>query len=250
MIKDIHLAAQFLATAGISFVRKEDDDSHTNMGWSIEKQELYSRLLSEKEGQLSLNLKTFSLVWTRGDKKSEFALNGKTHLEARTWVKTETKASIFMIYIYHLHYELPYPAISDDYVYKLSSKPEMKKVANLFDVSQVAFEKVLKKQELESELRVWPHHFDMGAYATIRDSLALGFGLAIPDDKVDDFYYYVSGYEGKDSIETEGFKTLSIGEWQSGEWNAATLKATGTTEEEAVKFLNEAIGRFRNRAEK
>lgn len=32
----MHLAAQYLAAAGISFVAKEDDDSHTNLGFSAE----------------------------------------------------------------------------------------------------------------------------------------------------------------------------------------------------------------------
>ena len=247
MIKEIHLAAQYLATASISFIKKRDDDSHTNMGWSIEKQELSSWPLSEKEGQLSLSLKTFSLIWTKGDKSTEFPLHGKTHLEVKTWLKKAAKESIFMIYIYHLHYELPYPSITDDYTFTLESKPEMSRIAKLFDVSQAAFETVLKKQELESELRVWPHHFDLGAYATVSDSLALGFGLAIPDENIDDFYYYISAYEGSDSVETKNFKALSTGEWQTGDWKAATLKASGTTEKEAVKFLEESIGTFRKK---
>ena len=33
----MHLTAQYLAAAGISFVAKKDDDSHTNVGFSIEK---------------------------------------------------------------------------------------------------------------------------------------------------------------------------------------------------------------------
>lgn len=33
----MHLASQYLAAAAISFVPKKDDDSHTNLGWSNEK---------------------------------------------------------------------------------------------------------------------------------------------------------------------------------------------------------------------
>lgn len=57
----MHLAAQYLAAAGISFVEKKADYSHTNLGWSIDKQRLETHPLSEKGDVLALNYNTFSL---------------------------------------------------------------------------------------------------------------------------------------------------------------------------------------------
>ncbi len=245
MVKQVHLAAQYLAGAGISFIKKRDDDSHTNIGWSKDSHELSTWPLSDKGDQLSLSLKTFSLIWSNPEKRIEFPLNGKSHLEVKTWIKSQAKSNIGMIYIYHLHYELPYPFPSDDSTFKLESKAELSRISGLFDIGQSSFATVLKKQELTSDLRIWPHHFDLGAYTVASESLSIGFGLAVPDSAIDDFYFYVSGYNGDDSVETKNFKALSIGEWQTAEWKAATLRATRVKEDSATNFLTEAIHAFR-----
>lgn len=245
MLQQVHLAAQYLAGAGISFIKKRDDDSHINMGWSTDLHELSTWPLSEKGDQLSLSLKTFSLIWSNPEKRFEFPLDGKSHLEIKTWIKGQAKSNINMIYIYHLHYELPYPFPSDDSTFKLKSKAELSRFSDLFDLSQTSFTAVLKQQKLESELRTWPHHFDLGAYTNPNDSLSIGFGLAVPDKAIDDFYFYVSGYNGDDSVETKDFKSLRLGDWQTEDWKAATLRATGMKEKDATNFLNEAIQAFR-----
>jgi len=245
MLKQVHIAAQFLAAAGISFIKKRGDDSHTNMGWSIDKQELSTWPLSEKGDRLSLSLKTFSLIWSNEKNRAEFSLNEKSYLEVITWIKSQAKSNLGMFYIYHLHYELPYPFPSNDFIYQLTSRDELSKISALFDAGQSSFTAVLKQQELTSELRVWPHHFDLGAYIVPNESLSIGFGLAIPDSTIDDFYFYVSGYNGGDSIETKNFKALSIGEWQTEAWKAATLRATGFKKNNITAFLMEAIQAFR-----
>ena len=92
---------------------------------------------------------------------------------------------------------------------------------------------------------MFAHHFDLGAYTNPNDSLSIGFGLAVPDKAIDDFYFYVSGYNGDDSVETKDFKSLRLGDWQTEDWKAATLRATGMKEKDATNFLNEAIQAFR-----
>jgi hypothetical protein len=47
MEKMMYLLAQYLAAAGISFLEKKDDDSHSNLGFSIENSSMYSRPLNE-----------------------------------------------------------------------------------------------------------------------------------------------------------------------------------------------------------
>ena len=75
----MHLAAQYLAAAGISFVEKKADDSHTNLGWSIDKQRLETHSLSTDGDVLALNYNTFSLEWDSLENNASFALDGKTH---------------------------------------------------------------------------------------------------------------------------------------------------------------------------
>ena len=47
----MHIAAQYLAAAGISILEKQPDDSHTNVGFSVEDRTLFTRpLLSSFPG--------------------------------------------------------------------------------------------------------------------------------------------------------------------------------------------------------
>ena len=59
MEKQMHLAAQYLAAAGISFLEKKDDDSHTNLGFSIKDQCLYTHTLSRKRRRIRFRLQKF-----------------------------------------------------------------------------------------------------------------------------------------------------------------------------------------------
>ena len=48
MEKMLYLAAQYLAAAGISFLEKKEDDSHTNLAFNSNNAQLSSRVLSSK----------------------------------------------------------------------------------------------------------------------------------------------------------------------------------------------------------
>ncbi len=63
MTTQMHLAAQYLAAAGISFVPEENDDSHTNLGFSTQKECLYTRPLNSSGAELLLNYNFFTLEW-------------------------------------------------------------------------------------------------------------------------------------------------------------------------------------------
>ena len=61
----MYLAAQYLAAAGISFVEKKDDDSHTNLSYDAFGDRIYGRWIAGPQGNiiLGLNLRTFQFEW-------------------------------------------------------------------------------------------------------------------------------------------------------------------------------------------
>ena len=247
MIEQLHIAAQYLATAGISFVEAREDDSHTNLGWSIENHELTSHPLSKRGDILALNYDHFSLIWVTEGIRDELFLKQTSHREVINWIKKMvTSNGLDKKYQYNLHYELPYSFPTDDYEFESGSKEELRQMVKLMNLAQNSIQDVLEKQQLKSAVRVWPHHFDLGAYAQVNNEVGIGFGMAIPDSAIDDFYFYVSGYKGHDALETKEFEPLIQGEWQTGDWKAATLKASGQDQNTVSNFLNEAIVAFTN----
>ncbi len=244
MEKMMHLAAQYLAAAGISFVAKKDDDSHTNVGFSIEKTCMETHPLSENGDILSLNYKNFSLNWNSKSGSISFALDGATHADVLNWLKETSKTFLNKSYSYEFHYDLPYE-ITDDYKFKLVDTNRLAELLQLRILAQSTLEQTLKEGNLESPIRVWPHHFDSGAYAGLHKNIAIGFGLAVPDTMCNEHYFYISGYKGHDGLNTEGFSPLSNGEWKNNGFKGAILPAATIDKSKAVLFFKEAIDNYK-----
>jgi len=248
MEKMMYLLAQYLAAAGISFLKKKDDDSHSNLGFSIEKSSMYSRPLNENGDTLSVSYKKFTLDWNSDDVSTSLRLDGITHAEILKWIeKMATKATIKLPYTYSFHYNFPYQ-IKDNFVFKLLDANKLRELLNLRFLVQSVLETFLQEENLNSEIRIWPHHFDTGAYAIFNDMTgdAIGLGLAVPDKVCRDHYFYISGHRGHEVLDTSDFRPLSLGSWGINEFNGAILPATEIDKIKATTFLSEALFQYKS----
>ncbi len=240
----MHLAAQYLAAAGISFVAKKDDDSHTNLGFSIETSRMETHPLSENGDILSLDYKNFSLNWRSENGSTSFPLDGVTHADVLSWLKESSKTFLNKSYAYELHYDLPYE-ISDDFKFELDDTNRLAELLQLRILAQSTLQEILNEGNLESPIRVWPHHFDSGAYANLDKDIAIGFGLAVPDTMCTEHYFYISGYKAHAALSTEGFSALSNGKWKNDGFKGAVLSAASIDTSKAVLFFKEAIEMYK-----
>lgn len=242
MVETFHIAAQYLTTIAISFLDKKDDDSHTNLGWKNGR--LHTHSLGELNCRLSLDYASFSLIWSNDigfDERLE--LNEKKHTEIVHWIRqTSLKAKQNLVYEYNLHFELPYKEVSDEFVFKKPSEDSIQELIQKRNLVQKALENTLEK---EISIRVWPHHFDTGAFFMANEELGIGLGMAIPDTMIDDFYLYVSGYKGHDAVELPSTISLKKGRYYSEGWKGFALPVSGITEAEATAFYSEAIDQYK-----
>ena len=180
MDKMMYLLAQYLAAAGISFLKKKDDDSHSNLGFSIENNSMYSRPLNDYGDNLSVDFEKFTLDWNSNGVSTSLRLDGTTHAEILKWIeKMAAKASMKAPYTYSFHYDFAYQ-IKDNFVFKLLDANRLRELLNLRILAQSVLEIFLQDQNLNSEIRIWPHHFDTGAYAVfIRYPVAVGVAIAM-----------------------------------------------------------------------
>ena len=241
----MHLAAQYLATAGISFLDKEDDDSHTNLGFNTDSGCLETHILSENNDQLLLCYQDFSLLWKSDSGTKTFPLDGASHKNVVNWLKETAKTTFDKDYEYTLHYELPY-AIDDSFTYHLNDADAVKELMHLRILAQLSLEKINQTYGFDTSIRIWPHHFDTGIYAAIPDTdKSVGVGLAIPDAVLDEHYLYASGYNAEGQIVPEGLKKLTKGRWSTTDYLGGVIAAAELSESEAVQFFNEAIEQFK-----
>jgi len=101
MKKQMHLAAQYLAAAGISFLEKRDDDSHTNLGFDTDNGTLSTHVLSKNEDRLVLNYQKFTLDWISLSDNTSFRLDGATHQQVVKWISEVSQTFLNKSYVYN-----------------------------------------------------------------------------------------------------------------------------------------------------
>jgi hypothetical protein len=238
MVKTFHIAAQYLTTVAISFLEKKEDDSHTNLGWKDGA--LHTHSLSKLNCRLSLDYASFSLIWSNDVGFDErLQLDGKEHSNIVHWIrKIALKAKQSLVYEYSLHFELPYDEITSGFVFHKPSEAIIQELIEKRNKVQSALERILEEN---TSIRVWPHHFDTGAFFMVNDTLGIGLGMAIPDTMIDDFYFYVSGYHEDKAIELSSTSPLEKGSYYHEDWKGFALPVSGVTETEATTFFREAM---------
>ncbi|WP_136466418.1 hypothetical protein [Flagellimonas onchidii] len=242
-LAQVHLASQYLATAGKSFLEPKSDDSHTNVGFFTEDNTLRTWHFGETGAYLAFQYDDFSLKWVSKEKSETFTLKGKSHTEIVEWIsKMASESQLVKPYSYDLHYDLPY-TIDKDFKFGLPETDELQGLVHLRTISQNALKAFLQKENLESDIRIWPHHFDTGAFIVLNNGSgkSIGMGLAIPDAMVNEHYFYISGYHGHDGIDTSSFENLTQGEWKNDGFKGGVLRASNISESTAIQFFQEAF---------
>jgi hypothetical protein len=236
-----HRAAQYLASFGKQYIPRQDDDSHTNIAWDSSQAALRSRITADDQ-QLSLFLEDLRLSWTKGELAHSLLLQNRTHGEICVWLHHIALRFDKEEYDFHLHYKLDSGRIIPDDNYNDYDLTRAQELITLRNQAQSSCEEIVKAFKLSSEVRIWPHHFDTGAYGDVPGSgVQVGFGMAIPDTVVDDYYFYVSGYRDGKAISTEGFTELELGKWYSGDFKGAILPVNGTSSEDQISFFKQGI---------
>jgi len=243
----MHLAAQYLAAAAIGFLPEKKDDSHTNLGFDVLTGSLRTHPLSEDGDQLALNYHSFALEWISPTGTSVLSLDGTNHAKVLDWLNEISNEALGKPYHYYFHYELPY-TLDNAYIFSLKDPAELQELLRLRTLAQTVLTATLKKHQLTSAIRIWPHHFDTGAYAQINQGskTALGLGLAIPDTLCTAHYFYISGYNEQGAINTTDFPKPSIGTWKNEGFKGGMLATTNLKEEQALSFFDETIAQYKS----
>lgn len=248
MLRQVHLAAQYLAMAGKSFLPPKADDSHTNIGFVPDTEMLETLPLHPSGLQLAFHYSDFSLKWV-SDTTHSLPLHGKSHREIVTWIRSQVDGSpLTPPYRYELHYDLPYSA-QGDFLFELGDPAQLQELLHLRKLGHRAIRSFLDRENLQSDICIWPHHFDTGALVPLDNGSgkSIGLGLAIPDALCGEHYFYISAYEGHTAIEVSHMPSLAQGQWRSADLKGALLPASQADAEGAIGFFQEALKAYQSR---
>lgn len=228
--QQIHQLSQIIAKVSRSFVPKKDDDSHTNLYFDPLSHRLYGRWIDTPKGLviLALNISGFNYEILDANRTILHSIEaeGKTYdvLEGLVANSLSDLGLDVSGVMEPLHFEIPvYPFLAETLSSftseSLSIWEKQRSLAN-----QASYW-LLGYLQTDSELRIWPHHFDTGIYTEVNSSISLGFGLAMTDSIAGGPYFYLSGYGLNDhTISYESLSDLPFGKWVVGEnWKGAVL---------------------------
>ena len=250
--RQAHHAAQLATAAGISFLPKQADDSHTNLEWLPELGALASRLVpSTAPFRIAARIADLELCVLDGQNTiaASMPLNGRTIAEAEAWLRervVERGASAGRFTLAK-HYEIPHHGVDDGNAFDLTDDASFRELAAWFDLGARSLERI-RSAYSGSEIRCWPHHFDIATLTTVSPGKTVGAGLEPGDGYYDEPYFYVN-MSPSPSAAAITARLGGGGSWHTHEWVGAVLPASrvqpGQLESQVAEFLESAVAACR-----
>ena len=252
----IHRASQFLAMLGKHYVANEQDDSNANLVWSESSGRIEGRKIQGEDpfyGALQIDDFSLSLIDDSGS-SATVELNSRTKDQIFYWLKFQLleRGMDTGDFDYISHYEVPEHPVD---LAAAFVQPE-KDIASEWKAQRSNANTVLSRMNemvgQESEVRIWPHHFDTGVYYPFGESMAIGAGWAIGDSLSPSPYFYIYGWSREGSIDYQTVPELQGGHWHVDDsWQGAIfsheeLLASGSQESTTQQFARTAIDFFKN----
>lgn len=251
---EAHHAIQIVVSLGISFLVHQEDDSHTNLEWLDAAKALAGRLVPAPRpfrGALRLRDLTLLMLDEQGRRQSEFSLPGRTIDSAYAWLKGEAaKAGLDpAILRSEKHYTIPAHPVASGTPFAVAEPKEFHELENYYAGADLLLNSLARITPSASQVRCWPHHFDLATLIALGQDRTIGVGLSPGDDSYREPYYYVS----PSPYPTATLPSLQLGEWHRNGWVGAVLTGSrlrGFSDppgqgEEAGSFLSEAVAKCR-----
>jgi hypothetical protein len=251
--RQTHHAAQLATAAGISFLSKQADDSHTNLEWLPGLGALASRVVpSTAPFRIAVRIMDLELriLDDRNATVACLGLNGRKIADAEAWVRARVRergapAAKFTL---AKHYKIPHHAVGDGSAFDTSDRAAFTELAAWFDLAAEALESVRARYD-GSEVRCWPHHFDIATLTTVEGSKTVGVGLEPGDTYYDEPYFYVNASPPPPAGAALA-PLAGDGVWHTDEWFGAVLPASRIrsaprSKSQVEEFLDSAIAACR-----
>jgi hypothetical protein len=192
----LHHAAQVANAPAMSWLPPAADDSHTNFGWSPDARAFISqRVPFSRPRRFALRPADPALLALddSGTIVSAFALTGQTLDAAHAWARAQCEAAggERARYTPRKHYEIPAHPVASGATFG-TDPATTRVVSQLWDNATRFLEAVRESNAGASDVRLWPHHFDLGLIITIGDKRSIGAGFTLGDHYYDEPYWYVS----------------------------------------------------------
>jgi len=245
-----HEAIQFLASTGISYAQKREDDSHTNCEWSRSLKAFVGNVFGEKNDIcLGLNISEFKLLFLKENWTifEEFNLSNKNLSDVLIWMKNnfESKGLDPNQFTLDKHYEIPVSTVYEGGIFLVENEQANQELSDYFSNADLVLRTFISKLPNATPVRCWPHHFDIATLLSIgQENLqSIGIGLSPGDSNNPEPYFYVTMWPYP-NIEEISFPEIKVGNWNYEGWVGASLMASEIIKKQGEKAQCEMVMEF------
>ena len=248
--QQLHLLCQIIGKANRTYIAEKADESHTNLYFDSWGNKILGRWIQTGSGNVivALDLSTFNYEVLNSSRNKILTVStlGKTIDE----IEREFETQLPKAGIDPAGFRAPMPHAIPDYSFSKTAQEaidpqalgQWKYFRELANRSSYSF---LAYAQAESEVRIWPEHFDTGVYFEYHGKIGIGFGLAMEDKMAGAPYFYMAGYPKNGSLVFENLPGSSGWKWELGEhWNGAILPLTlleNKSDTQIDKLLSEYV---------
>lgn len=251
----LHHAAQFAAAAGISFLERRPDDSHTNLEWAPTLSALASRVIPGRRpfrvGVKPADL-TLLIIAEKDQPIARYRLHGRTIVEATQWIREQIAPLGIDAARYTLKrdYEIPAHSVVLGDSFDASERSQFEELSKWFANGASILGSLARSIHDASEVRCWPHAFDIATLIPVAPEHTIGVGLEPGDHYYAEPYFYVSMDPHPSAAQARSRPLWGRGTWHTRDWMGAVL--TGSRLEGASKqewqvreFIDSAVSACR-----
>ncbi len=245
--QELHHAIQFPAAFGKSYLPPRDDDSHTSTTWNESQSAFLSEPL-EQNGDIRLGLqagKFMLFILKKNLVYASLSLAGKTRQEVEVWLRgkfsdLQLDADKFKT---QMHYEIPARNAGNDAAFSEDINTGCKEISFYFANANAVFGEIVRTMENTSEIRCWPHHFDIATLITLdpgkdsHNARSIGVGMSPGDGGYKQPYFYVTPWPYPDLKFIQLPSPGPFGKWHTEGWVGSVLTADQIFSEQNQKTV-------------
>jgi len=252
----LHWMAQAAAAVGKQLVAHRPDYSEQSFQWSAGLRALVQDPADgDRPFRAGLRPSPPALLLAGGDDEilRELPLDGRTLEEAYEWMREQVEALLGRPLAQPLESpgELPRHPIAGGAPFSISDPEAFAEIGRIYANADRLLRRVLERNPEASQVRCWPHHFDVAtlimleAGADPEQARSIGVGLSPGDERFTEPYFYVLPWPAPKS----DLPDLAGGGWWHTEgWTGAVLEAsrfTGAQARQVEDFLDSAVAACR-----
>jgi hypothetical protein len=249
----LHTLVQPIVRVNRAYLPAKPDDSHTNLSFDPIQKHIYGRWITLPNNDLIVALDIDTLTFHILDKQLSplhtISTIGKAISEINFAFSTYLATLKLDVSGFNapLHYEIPQYFKPDKRV-NVPNKQEVDRWCFIRGLANLACSEFITYLQGESEIRIWPHHFDTGVYVQLVPNMGIGFGYAMKDALLNEPYFYFAGYSSEE-ISYLNLPDLAKGRWiVSEQWKGAAIPMSALSfcleELKLIREFIQAVGEW------